>query len=50
MLEGQIVFNESDIIDRTEGSQADDVGNKGAKDLTHNWNVGGQTCHVNVRE
>jgi hypothetical protein len=27
-----------------------EVDNKGAKDLTHNWSVGGRTCHVNVRE
>ena len=27
-----------------------EVNNKGAKDLTHNWSVGGQTHHVNVRE
>ena len=27
-----------------------EVDNKGAKDLTHNWSVGGRTRHVNVRE
>jgi hypothetical protein len=26
------------------------VDNKGAKDLTHNWSVGGRTRHINVRE
>ena len=26
-----------------------EVDNKGAKDLTHNWSVGGRTRHVNVR-
>jgi hypothetical protein len=26
------------------------VDNKGAKDLTHNWSVGGRTRHVNVGE
>jgi hypothetical protein len=27
-----------------------EVDNKGAKDLTHNWSVGGRTRHVDVRE
>jgi hypothetical protein len=27
-----------------------EVDNKGAKDLTHNWSVGGRTRHVNVKE
>ena len=27
-----------------------ELDNKGAKDLTHNWSVGGRTRHVNVRE
>ena len=25
------------------------IDNKGAVDLTNNWNVGGRTCHVDVR-
>jgi hypothetical protein len=26
------------------------IDNKGAVDLTHNWSVGGRTCHVEVRQ
>ena len=26
------------------------VDNKGAKDICHNWSVGGRTCHVEVKQ
>ena len=26
------------------------VNNKGAKDMYHNWSVGGHTCHIDIKQ